>query len=122
MNLREITIDDVQFTIQHREEDIPPEFALKDMKANDPERYRNTVTNIRQSLDYGNEWAWCYVTVTGTFGPLTAKQHLGGCSYDNQTDFIESSGYWNDMRREVVTELNEQARQLVALLEAPTNN
>lgn len=116
--LREITLEDVKFTINARQCDEPPEFALKHMKEDDEQNYKHTVQNIRQSLDYGNEWAWCDVTITGRFGPLEADATLCQCSYDNMTDFIDNSGYFNDLRNEVIAALNCQVRSLVGQLEA----
>ena len=57
-----------------------------------------------------NEWAWCMVTVkVSLHGKVLGRECLGGCSYESQSDFIQNSGYYEDMvdsaMREAVDEL-----------------
>lgn len=45
---------------------------------------------IRKELASGNEWAWCTVRVSVTWGGYTEDTYLGGCSYKSRQDFIDS--------------------------------
>lgn len=51
---------------------------------------------VRESLENGNEWAWCVVQVTVEFHGISATDYLGGCSYTSAQDFREG-GYFEDM-------------------------
>lgn len=51
---------------------------------------------IRDQLDAGNEWAWCYAKVTVEWNGLQASDGLGGCSYESEQQFREG-GYYEDM-------------------------
>lgn len=49
-------------------------------------------------LDKGDVWAWASVEVRVTFrGVLTASEYLGGCCYEDEADFVENSGYYEEM-------------------------
>lgn len=60
---------------------------------------------IRAELEDGNEWAWTYVSVSASWAGFTGSAGLGGCSYKDEADFRENSGYFKDLLREAVTEL-----------------
>ena len=64
-----------------------------------------------------NEWAWCCVCVKGSFGGIEAKTYLGACSYESRKEF-EQSGYYEDLKQEVLNELNNKARNLIETLTA----
>lgn len=57
-------------------------------------------------------WGWCDVTIRLSkqlepFGPVVAGcAHVGGCSYDDQYDFIYGSGFVDEMLEEAITALN----------------
>ena len=63
-------------------------------------------TRIRESLESGNPWAWCTVEVRGMWKSLSASDFLGCCSYASEENFCEPGGYFDDMKNEVLNELN----------------
>lgn len=95
-----ITKDDVTWQL----------YCLPEDAAIDAEDWADeeTLRRIRRELQLGNQWAWCTAVVEGRYGSLTANAHLGACSYRNAEDFKQSSGYYEDMRNEVLEDLNRQ--------------
>ena len=59
-----------------------------------------------------NEWAWCNVRVMGTYRGLSCSDYLGGCSYKSGLDFIQNSGYYNDMQESVHTQIIQKLEAL----------
>jgi len=55
----------------------------------------------------GDVWAWAMVTVTVSWGPFSASDHLGCCSCADEADFRKPCGYFNDMAEEALEELNK---------------
>jgi hypothetical protein len=47
------------------------------------------------------------VTVTVSWGPFSASDHLGCCSYADEGDFRQPGGYFDDMIDEALEELNK---------------
>ena len=45
-------------------------------------------------------WGWCTVKVTVNKGQNFGVAWLGQCSYYNELDFVENSGYFLDMVKE----------------------
>lgn len=68
-----------------------------------------------------NEWAWCCVCVTVTFEGMSECEYLGGCSYDSESDFVNSSGYYDDMLRGCFTKLESRIKKLHETVQALTN-
>jgi hypothetical protein len=84
----------------------PEDSAIEgNASAIDDETDKRIVTRIRKQLSHGNDWAWCVAGVHATYAGETASAYLGFCSYKSEADFIESSGYFDDMRRESLSEL-----------------
>ena len=50
----------------------------------------------------GHEWAWCIVRVTVEWRGMSGDAVLGGCSYEDEADFRQPGGYFDDMQREAV--------------------
>jgi hypothetical protein len=98
------------------ETDVTPEdsFATGD-EAQDAEICKE----IRDRLEPGDVWAWCYIVVTaemdlGNGLVFSGRDSLGGCSYDNQEDFLKCP-YYTDMktaaRNELVENMKATAKQ-----------
>ena len=60
-------------------------------------------------MQQGEVWAWAMVTVTVSWGPFSASDHLGCCSYADEDDFCQPNGYFDDMIEEALEELNKIA-------------
>jgi len=99
---RVFKLSEVEFCI-----DVEPETSsFEDSFGADPE----VCESIRESLDRGNEWAWCTVGVVAKWGGFTGTAYLGECSYLNEGDFIENSGYFKGMKKAAVADLKEQIK------------
>lgn len=72
---------------------------------------------ILARLNDGDISAWFCAHVTVTFGPLSADDYLGACSYDSLEDFTkEKGGYYTDMIDKCVDTLNAQLNELIEKL------
>ena len=63
--------------------------------------------SILSRLQQDDIWAWAMVTVTVSWGPFSASDHLGCCSYADEEDFCQPGGYFDDMIDEALGELNK---------------
>lgn len=102
-------ITDVTFTIECLPEDTPVMDNAID--TGDKEADKQCEDEILHRLE-SNEWAWCMVKITATWKTLSESDYLGGCSYDSQKDFIDNSGYYEDMRQAAYKGLISQIKGL----------
>lgn len=63
---------------------------------------------IREELERGNQWAWCMVAVTATFGDFEGEAHLSGCSYLSEEEFCQPGGTYEDMKTEALAVLEDR--------------
>lgn len=109
--MRDLTEQDVEFSmIVEYEDDIP---IKGNASAIDPETDAKNEAWIRHELKAGNEWAWCRVTITASWQGLHGTDSLGGCSYRNEADFTQEGGYYTDMRKAALSDLNEIVRSTI---------
>lgn len=111
--MKKITEAMVVWTVEAMEEDIPVRGNAV-VSGNDEED-KEIEDAIIADLEDGNEWAWCIVRVTGRFKGLEACDTIGGCSYASYSDFAEG-GYLEDMKEEVVEQLNRQVERITQAL------
>ena len=64
------------------------------------------------------EWAWCCVCVTVTFEGMSECEYLGACSYDSEVDFVNSSGYYEDMLHTCFATLESRVKKLHETVQA----
>ena len=109
--LRKLTTDDVEISLTiHGDEDGPRgQFA-----SGDDARDEEIVQEILTRLNRGDLWAWCVVTVEARWKGFSGTNHLGGCSYENEADFKQEGGYYQQMVNEAVDELNEAVAEAYA--------
>jgi hypothetical protein len=108
--MRELTEDDVQFSISVEPEDMQ---IKGNASAIDPETDAANEAWIRRELNAGNEWAWCRVTITASWQGLRGTDSLGGCSYHSEADFKQEGEYFTDMRKNALADLNEVVRNTI---------
>ena len=103
-----LTQNDIDWTISIEPMEEGPEgfFALGDDNED-----QAICEKIRADWEF-NDWAWCTVKVTGEWEGLTFDDYLGACSYRSESDFIENSGYYEDMQAEITAELNRHAARI----------
>lgn len=70
--------------------------------------YDQEVVNAIKELRKKSIWGWCSVKVTVSYGPFSATEYLGGCSYKNKKDFMQEGGYYSDMVNTCLAELNTE--------------
>ena len=68
---------------------------------------------IHDQLGSGNQWAWCSVRLTGSYKGLEAFDTLGCCCYLDENDFQQPGGYFDDMRANVLADLQVQLDELL---------
>lgn len=65
--------------------------------------------DIRERRKRNRQWGWCMVQVTvqkKLHPDIAGTEHMGCCSYENKQDFIENSGYYEDMLKEALDGAN----------------
>jgi hypothetical protein len=108
MKTRELTADEVQFSVECCEEYQPIE---GNCSAIDEETDRETEEWIRRQLDKGNQWAWCCVKVEAYWCGFRGVTYLGCCSYLSEKSFKEPGGYYDDMKAEALADLNYEVQK-----------
>lgn len=119
MKLRELKMEEVEFTLETLEEDIP---VRGNAIASDDEDYDREIEDaILARLEDGDIWAWCCVKVTAKWNGFEGDDYLGACSYANEEEFIRLSGYYDDMKERALDDLNATieyyARRIEELIE-----
>lgn len=104
------SIDQVEFSID-AEADFTQVRGNALVSGNDAED-KKCEDNILRKLRNGNVWAWALVKVTASYKGLEAIDYLGCCSYKDEKDFIENSGYYEDMKQTTYNELIDQMKAL----------
>jgi len=110
--MKQITERMIEWSVTPEVEHMHPDdcFAL------DVDAQTEIVNSIIQDSET-NEWAWCCVCVKGSFEGIEAKSYLGGCSYESRKEF-EQSGYYEDLKQEVLQEINAKVSKLLTTLSA----
>ena len=91
-------------TIEAVQDDVP---VIGNASAIDDETDMAIEAAIIDRLEDGDVWAWAFVTVTvEDEDGRSASVSLGGCSYAGARDFRENSGYYEEMVKECIDELN----------------
>lgn len=104
--MRRLTEDDVTFSIQCRPEEVPVRGNV--LASDDPVADKRDEDEIIARLESGDDWAWCAVEVTAHWEDFSASTHLGCCSYASEEDFRQSGDYFDDMKAEALSALNEK--------------
>lgn len=113
--LRKLTKQDVEFTIEAKEDYSPIRGNLIDSGDSD---YDTQIENeIVDRLNSGDIWAWCSIKVTAYWNGLDSVGYLGGCSYESESDFIKNSGYYDAMCEAALADLNKQVESLNDLID-----
>ena len=108
---------DVTITLRAEENDIGPEesYDIPGIKRStrDAEGF---VDAVNEMIEKHGLWGWCQVTVTVRLGPLTGEAHISGCSYESEDDFIQSSGYYDDMVSDAIADLQNSIDSTYVLI------
>ena len=77
---------------------------------------REIEQEIFERLNRGDVWAWADVTVTVSWGPFSAIDTFGGCNYENEEEFRQPGGYFDDMVDEALAKLNRKIMDYYQIL------
>jgi len=114
MDWKPLTRQEIAIRLKADPEFIPVEGNA--LASGDDAFDRKVEEGILHRLEQEDVWAWAAVTVTVSWGPFLASDHLGCCSYADEEDFCQPGGYFDDMIDEALDELNrvvlEAYRQL----------
>jgi len=102
MKVRELTADEVVFSLKIEEDDLPMDFD-----SGDKERDGQLRRELKDRLADGDLWAWCTVVVTAQWKDWKGEDTLGGCSYKDEADFRQDDGYFGDMKDRALEDLNK---------------
>ena len=69
---------------------------------------RKVEDEIISRINNGDVWAWASVEVKVTWETFEASDYSGCCMYDDENDFIQNSGYYDDMVEFALDDLNRQ--------------
>lgn len=100
--LRELTQDEVRFSLEAHEDDTPIRGNILD--SGDPEVDRKVETELILRRANGDVWAWAVVTVTAQWKTFVGRAVLGGCSYANTAEFL-TCDYYAHMRQTALESL-----------------
>ena len=109
--MKQLNLSDIEWRLECEPEDMQIE---GNASAIDEETDKATCDWIGAELESGNHWAWCRVIVRGSYKGLTAFDSLCGCSYKSREDFTVPGGYYDDMRGEVLAQLQNQLEAVCA--------
>ena len=116
--MRQLTADEVEFVLECHPEHVQ---IRGNCSAIDPVTDAATEIWIREQLRSGNEWSWCTVVVRARWKDFEGYDSLGCCSYKSEESFKQPGGYYDDMRRAALADLNANiertAEQLDELLD-----
>ena len=105
MDWRLLTREEVAISLKAAPEFVPIE---GNASASGDDAFDQEVEgSILCRVEQGDVWAWAAVTVTVSWGPFSASDHLGCCSYADEEDFRQPGGYFDDMVDEALEELNK---------------
>ncbi len=90
----------ITFTIETMPEDVPVRGNV--LASGNDAIDRKAEDEILADLESGNEWAWCTVKVTAKCAGYEGVDYLGCCSYENEEQFRQPGGYFDDMKREAL--------------------
>lgn len=104
MNWNPLSRDEVTVRLKAEPEFIPVEGNA--CVSGDDAFDRKVEQKIFRRIEQGDVWAWAMVTVTVSWGPFSASDYLGCCSYANEEEFCQPGDYYDDMVATALDELN----------------
>ena len=104
MKWKPLSREEVSVCLKAEPEFLPIEGNA--MASGDDAFDREVEQGILRRIDQGDVWAWAMVTVTVSWGPFSASDHLGACSYADEDNFRQPGGYFDDMVDQALDELN----------------
>ena len=96
---------------------ITPEPEFESPESAGDSEFAKSVNQLKKTCK--SVWNWCQVVVS--VRPRKTKvyegeQSLGQCSYKDKQDFIDNSGYYEDMIKDATADLNQQIKRKITEL------
>lgn len=82
------------------------------MASGDDELDKKVEDEILERLGNYDAWAWASVCITASYKGQKGTAYLGHCCYDDEKDFLENSGYYEQMCEEAYEELLTELQAL----------
>ena len=111
MKIVQLTVDDVEWVVEAEQDDLPVRGNA--IASGDDEVDKRVEEEIIERIENGDVWAWASVCVRGRFKGLEATTYLGGCCYRDEDEFCQAGGYFDDMQKDVLSDLQDQLEELV---------
>lgn len=100
-----LSLDQVNIRVYAETEDISVKEAARDCAPGFEEA-------VRAQRRKSRTWGWCTVHIIACLkkGPvhIEGDSYLGCCSYSSKQDFIENSGYYDQMVEDAIADLQPQ--------------
>ncbi len=100
---------EITYWIEVEQDDMPVRGNA--VVSEDAEQDREIEDEIIERLNNGDVWAWASVRVVAQYKGFEGHAYLGGCCYDDEQDFINNSGYYEDMCIEAKEDLLKQLKR-----------
>jgi len=97
----------ITFYFTAEPEENSPEYHEKQYGLN-----KGFAKNVRRNMEKDYYWGWCGVNCVGILNGIKENSYIGGCSYESKEDFINNSGYVDDMKQEIANEIAERMVKL----------
>jgi len=104
MKTRQLTADEVEFTLTVEADDLPVRGAFD---LGDPEETKKLEDELIARLERGDVWAKCIIKVTAKWGTWKGDDYLCGCSYRDEDQFTQDQ-YYEDMKFRALENLNDR--------------
>jgi hypothetical protein len=98
-----LNVNEIEISIECLEEYESPHDSFSECLT------KEEINDLWESSE-SNPWKWCCVKVTASYTDPTGRtysedEYLGCCNYDSKEDFINNSGYFEDMKKEAIESL-----------------
>lgn len=108
--LKQLTKEDCDITILIELDDIPVRGNA--MASGDDSYDKEIEDEIISRVNDGDVWAWAFVIVRASWHNYSGQDSLGGCSYKNEEDFVNSDGYYEQMVTTAINDLNNNLAKM----------
>lgn len=110
MDIRELKMDEVEFILEFEEEHIPVRGNV--CASGDDEFDKQEEDKIIERLENGDYFAWCCVHMIARWEGFEGHDYLGGYTYKDEDDFKQEGGYYEDMKVQALSDLNQRIHDM----------
>lgn len=103
---------DVVYTLDVEMDDL--EVRGNALASGDDAEDRRVEDRIIRRLNDGDVWAWASVKVMASWNGIEGVAYLDACSYQDEADFKQPGGYYEDMKAQALDDLKNEIRMLQA--------